>query len=181
MPCHPHHFTKPSAALLGTTSALLRTPAGRSAMVQHGATYGIAADKLLTGLSSSVIPPARSCRQQRARAGRLRDEQPIPASIRFSNICSLVSHGGTWHDPDLAGRSRRRWSGVGSCSASTWPSSARWSASFPTVKAARCWPSSMTSGRDAPLHERRGASQDPCQVINGDGKPEEVKQLTPAG
>jgi hypothetical protein len=48
MPCHPHRFTQPSAASLGTTSALLRECAGLCALVGREATCGIAADNLLT-------------------------------------------------------------------------------------------------------------------------------------
>jgi hypothetical protein len=48
MPCHPHPFTRPSAALLSTTSALLRQLAERSAVMRREAACGIAADNLLT-------------------------------------------------------------------------------------------------------------------------------------
>jgi hypothetical protein len=37
MPCHPHHFTQPSAALLSTTSPLLRETAGQGAVVRREA------------------------------------------------------------------------------------------------------------------------------------------------
>ena len=33
MPCHPRQFTQPSAALLGTASALLKEIAGQGAVV----------------------------------------------------------------------------------------------------------------------------------------------------
>jgi hypothetical protein len=49
MPCHPHHLTRSSAALLGTASALLRKAAGHGAVVRREAMWGIAADNLLTG------------------------------------------------------------------------------------------------------------------------------------
>jgi hypothetical protein len=49
MPCHPHHFTKPSAASLGTTSALLEGGGGHGVVVRREATPWIAADNLLTG------------------------------------------------------------------------------------------------------------------------------------
>jgi hypothetical protein len=48
MPCHPRQFTRPSAASLGTTSALLSEVAGQGAVLRHEATCGIAADNLLT-------------------------------------------------------------------------------------------------------------------------------------
>ena len=48
MPCHPHQFTRPFAALLGTTSALLGQGAGRGAVVRREAARGIVADNLLT-------------------------------------------------------------------------------------------------------------------------------------
>jgi hypothetical protein len=48
MPCHPHHFTKPFAAVRGTAPALLREAAGHGAVVQREAACGIAADNLLT-------------------------------------------------------------------------------------------------------------------------------------
>jgi hypothetical protein len=54
MPCHPHHFTQPSAAMPGTTSALLRKPAGQGAAVRREATCGIAADNLLTEEVSGI-------------------------------------------------------------------------------------------------------------------------------
>jgi hypothetical protein len=50
MPCHPHPFMQPSAAMLGTTSAVLRGAAGQGAVVQLKATSGIVADNLLTVL-----------------------------------------------------------------------------------------------------------------------------------
>jgi hypothetical protein len=49
MPCHPHHFTTPSAALPGTTLALLDEVAGQGALVRREDGCGIAADNLLTG------------------------------------------------------------------------------------------------------------------------------------
>jgi hypothetical protein len=49
MPCHPHPFTQPSAAMLGTASALLREAAGQGAVVRREAACGIVADNLLTG------------------------------------------------------------------------------------------------------------------------------------
>ena len=33
MPCHPHHHARPSAASLGTTSALLKQVEGRGAVM----------------------------------------------------------------------------------------------------------------------------------------------------
>ena len=48
MPCHPHPFTQPTVASLGTTSALLSEVAGHSAVVRREATHGIGADNLLT-------------------------------------------------------------------------------------------------------------------------------------
>jgi hypothetical protein len=48
MPCHPHQFTTPCAALPGTTSALLSQDARQGAVVRREATCGIAADNLLT-------------------------------------------------------------------------------------------------------------------------------------
>jgi hypothetical protein len=60
MPCHPHQFTRPFAALLGTATALLSEVAGRGTVVRHEAACGIAADNLLT----SEIPcreVARTC------------------------------------------------------------------------------------------------------------------------
>jgi hypothetical protein len=56
MPCHPHHFTRPSAASLGTTSVLLGEVEARGAVVRREAACGIAADNLLTtGTSSPSI------------------------------------------------------------------------------------------------------------------------------
>src|SRR5919106_4642 len=79
MPCHPHHLTKPSAASLGTTSALLSHDAERSAVVGREAACGIAADTLLTGRARigphgrhSVTTPTgrlRSSAQPRRAAG----------------------------------------------------------------------------------------------------------------
>jgi hypothetical protein len=48
MPCHPHPFTRPFAASLGTASALLRRVARRGAVVRLMGMCGIAADNLLT-------------------------------------------------------------------------------------------------------------------------------------
>jgi hypothetical protein len=54
MPCHPHQFTKPSAASRRTTSALLSQDAGRGAVVRREAARGIAADNLLTVIGLST-------------------------------------------------------------------------------------------------------------------------------
>jgi hypothetical protein len=48
MPCHPHPFTQPSAAMPGTASALLSEAAGQGAVVRREAACGIGADNLLT-------------------------------------------------------------------------------------------------------------------------------------
>jgi hypothetical protein len=48
MPCHPHHLTQPSAALLGTATALVNGAAAHGVVVRREAACGIAADKLLT-------------------------------------------------------------------------------------------------------------------------------------
>jgi len=65
MPCHPHHFTWPFAALLCTASSLLSEVAGRGTVVRHEAACGIAADNLLTA------PRARpGGDRQRAAPGR---------------------------------------------------------------------------------------------------------------
>jgi hypothetical protein len=48
MPCHPHPFTQPYAAMPGTTSALLKGVPGQGAVVRREAACGIAADNLLT-------------------------------------------------------------------------------------------------------------------------------------
>jgi hypothetical protein len=53
MPCHPHPFTRPCAALLGTTSVLLTQDAGRGAVVRREAARGIVADNLLTARNES--------------------------------------------------------------------------------------------------------------------------------
>jgi hypothetical protein len=53
MPCHPRQFTKPSAALPGTASALLSRDATRRAVVRREAARGIVADNLLTVASST--------------------------------------------------------------------------------------------------------------------------------
>jgi len=55
MPCHPHLFTKPSAAPLGTKSALLRELARPSAVMRRKAGCGIAADNLLTDRGHGVL------------------------------------------------------------------------------------------------------------------------------
>jgi hypothetical protein len=54
MPCHPHPFTRPFTALLGTTSALLNKRARRGAMLRREAACGIAADNLLTEPTASA-------------------------------------------------------------------------------------------------------------------------------
>jgi hypothetical protein len=59
MPCHPHHLTRPSAAVLGTTSALLREVAGHGAVVRREAACGIAADNLLTDRSLGRVSDGR--------------------------------------------------------------------------------------------------------------------------
>jgi hypothetical protein len=65
MPCHPHHFTRSSAALVRTVSAPLRDVAGRRAAVRREAARGIAADNLLT------VPRARPAgNRPRATSGR---------------------------------------------------------------------------------------------------------------
>ena len=48
MPCHPHQFTRPSAASLTTTSVLLSRDAKRGAVERREAACGIVADNLLT-------------------------------------------------------------------------------------------------------------------------------------
>jgi hypothetical protein len=53
VPCHPHPFTRPCAALLGTTSVLLTQDAGRGAVVRREAARGIVADNLLTARNES--------------------------------------------------------------------------------------------------------------------------------
>jgi hypothetical protein len=53
MPCHPHHFTQPSVALLGTVLALLREGAGQGAVVRREGKRAIAADNLLTARKRS--------------------------------------------------------------------------------------------------------------------------------
>jgi hypothetical protein len=58
MPCHPHLFTRPSVASLGTTSALLDEVAGQGAVVRREAERGIVADNLLTGQLSVWKPAA---------------------------------------------------------------------------------------------------------------------------
>jgi hypothetical protein len=55
MPCHPHQFTRPSAALLGTASVVLRRHAEQGAVVRREAACGIAADNLLTGQEASAV------------------------------------------------------------------------------------------------------------------------------
>jgi hypothetical protein len=55
MPCHPHQLTKPSFAMLGTTSALLNDGAEQCAVVGREAARGIAADNLLTGPGSESL------------------------------------------------------------------------------------------------------------------------------
>jgi hypothetical protein len=55
MPCHPHQFTTPSAALSSTTSGLLGKAAAQSAVLQREATRGSVADNLLTaGINSRM-------------------------------------------------------------------------------------------------------------------------------
>ena len=48
MPCHPHHLTRPSVALLRTTSVLLTELGNEGAVLRREAACGIAADNLLT-------------------------------------------------------------------------------------------------------------------------------------
>jgi hypothetical protein len=55
MPCHPHPFTTPFAASLGTTSALLKEVAGQGAVVRREAARGIVADNLLTARDESPL------------------------------------------------------------------------------------------------------------------------------
>jgi hypothetical protein len=57
MPCHPHQFTRPCAALRGNASALLKKSAGRGAVVRREAACGIAADNLLTGQTPLELIP----------------------------------------------------------------------------------------------------------------------------
>jgi hypothetical protein len=68
MPCHPHPFTKPFAALPSTTSALLRKSSGRSAVVRREATRGIVADNLLTAATNSRTIRRTPVRVQRTMA-----------------------------------------------------------------------------------------------------------------
>jgi len=79
---------------------------------------------------------------------------------------------GIWHDLDLAGRSRRRWSGARSCSASTWPASvSRPATSSPTSaprhqnlepRAAWSGSSGLEAGR-----RRRGGGRDRLRARRG--------------
>ena len=55
MPCHPHHITTPSIAMLDTASALLGEVAGQGAVVRREAARGIAADNLLSGRTISAV------------------------------------------------------------------------------------------------------------------------------
>jgi hypothetical protein len=54
MPCHPHPITWTSAAMLGTTSALLTEVVGQGAVVRCEAACGIVADNLLTVRRPSI-------------------------------------------------------------------------------------------------------------------------------
>jgi hypothetical protein len=97
MPCHPHHFTKPSAALLGTASALPRAPAGQGAVVRREAACGIAADNLLT-----VLKGLR-CVKEVLRSWRARKDIPI-ASLLPPLHLGRPSH--QWTLPRLTGANR---------------------------------------------------------------------------
>jgi hypothetical protein len=54
MPCHPHSVTQSSAALRGTTSALLSRDAERGTVGRREAAHGIVADNLLTAAATAV-------------------------------------------------------------------------------------------------------------------------------
>ena len=99
MPCHPHQFTKPSAASLGTTSALLREPAEQGAVVRREAACGIAADNLLTGVETSAVSQdPLSCRPARPTQA-LSDYAVLPISSRiWARYAGSV---GTWHDVNV--------------------------------------------------------------------------------
>src|SRR4029450_5415246 len=71
MPCHPHQFTRPTAASLGTTSALLNDGAEQCTVVGREASRGIAADNLLTG-------PRDLCRLQDPLSRRPQRGPPRP-------------------------------------------------------------------------------------------------------
>jgi hypothetical protein len=66
----PHHFTQPSAALLGTASALLSEVAEQGAVVRREAACGIAADNLLTARSERRSIWRTSVRARRMMAKR---------------------------------------------------------------------------------------------------------------
>jgi hypothetical protein len=100
MPCHPHPFTRPSAALPSTASVLLRRAPRRGAVVGREAACGIAADNLLTDrrdlcryLGSAELPtPARPTQALSDYAAF-----PIPARtcVRYAGSVE------TWHDLDV--------------------------------------------------------------------------------
>lgn len=56
MPRHPRPMARPTAALLGTASALLTEVAGKGAVVRREAACGIAANNLLTGRALDQEP-----------------------------------------------------------------------------------------------------------------------------
>jgi hypothetical protein len=55
MPCHPHPFTRPCAALPGTTPALLSQETGRGAVGRREAAHGSVADNLLTASAAEGV------------------------------------------------------------------------------------------------------------------------------
>jgi hypothetical protein len=79
----------------------------------------------LLSVAVPQIPP--SCGPSAARTGGERPPSDYVAfSIRSRTGVRYPGSVGTWHDPDLAGQSQRRWSDARSCSASTWPPSTSW-------------------------------------------------------
>jgi hypothetical protein len=125
MPCHPHHFTQPSAALPSTASVLRKKVPRRGAVVRRKAACGIAADNLLTGCrdlyrlpGAAELPPRRGpprpCRTTQASRSML--------ELVF-DMLARWGPGTTW---TWAGRSRPRWSSARSCSAWTSSPSGSW-------------------------------------------------------
>jgi hypothetical protein len=80
MPCNPHQSTRPSAAPLHTTSALLSRAAGRGAVMRREATCGSVADNLLT---------ARTCRRKEVR--RHAERHPRARTSHYHHSPSAVA------------------------------------------------------------------------------------------
>jgi hypothetical protein len=67
MPCHPHYFTKPSAASLPIASVLRSEVVGQGAVVRREVECGVAADNMLTDQDVSESDPGVGEKYRRVR------------------------------------------------------------------------------------------------------------------